>query len=102
MHTVVIPYLVDLLSFKNISFVRVGVPEVPCAFSVGGVGVGEIAGLSSVGLELVYSPTTPSQERSEFIVTFSHPSVPPVSVLAVQYEQSTITVAPVLFSVLML
>ncbi len=52
-----------------------------CALCVGGVGVGEVAGFSSVSLELVYSPTTPSQESAEFIVTFSHPSMPPVSAI---------------------
>ena len=47
--------------------------------TVGQIKEGEVPGFSSITLELLYSPLLPTKDTRDFVVTFDHPSLPPVS-----------------------
>ena len=50
-----------------------------CAIQIGKTNEGEIPGLSSHYVELVFAPEDATKHTAEFYVVFSHPDVEPVS-----------------------
>ena len=77
-------YKLCLSTYTYLPPMPVVLPELPPAITaVGGEeeeggASGVLAGFSSQQVELLFSPVQPSQHSAEFLLSFSHPTVPQV------------------------